>query len=53
MFGIYFLQNPELFRILTDYGFTSFPLRKDFPLSGFEELHYNEIKKKLINIQDF
>ena len=53
MFGIYFFNNPGLFRILTDYGFNSYPLRKDFPLSGFEELRYNELKKKLINTQDF
>lgn len=42
MFGLFFKNNPDLRRILTDYGFRGHPLRKDFPLSGFEELFYND-----------
>lgn len=41
MFGIQFQNNIDLRRILTDYGFDGFPLRKDFPLSGFYELKYD------------
>lgn len=47
MFGIYFYEHSDLRRILTDYGFEGYPLLKDFPLSGFIELHYNETKKKV------
>ena len=45
LFGIYFLNNPDLRTILTDYGFEGYPLRKDFPLSGYLELNYNSIKQ--------
>jgi NADH-quinone oxidoreductase subunit C len=48
MFGIFFFQHFDLRRILTDYGFKGFPLRKDFPLTGFRELYFNENKKRLI-----
>ena len=48
MFGIYFKKNPDLRRILTDYGFKGFPLRKDFPLTGFIELRYDDEKKHLV-----
>jgi NADH-quinone oxidoreductase subunit C len=48
MFGIYFLNNPDLRRILTDYGFDGHPLRKDFPLTGFKEVHYDQDQKKVI-----
>lgn len=48
MFGIYFKGHPDLRRILTDYGFDSYPLRKDFPLSGFVELRYDTFKKRII-----
>jgi len=41
MFGINFLNNNDLRRILTDYNFKSYPLRKDFPLTGFFEIAYN------------
>lgn len=41
MFGIKFLMHPNLSRILTDYGFKGFPLRKDFPLSGYIDLLYD------------
>lgn len=49
MFGVFFTNNPNLKRLLTDYGFEGFPLRKDFPLNGFVEVRFNEIEKKLIN----
>jgi len=48
MFGVFFDYHPDLRRILTDYGFEGFPLRKDFPLSGFSELYYCENKKRIV-----
>ena len=47
MYGISFKNNVDLRRILTDYGFEGFPLRKDFPLTGFVELRYDDSKKKV------
>jgi NADH/F420H2 dehydrogenase subunit C len=47
MFGIFFENHPDLRRILTDYGFQGFPLRKDFPLSGFVEVQYDDSTKKV------
>lgn len=49
MYGIFFHNHSNLKRILTDYGFEGHPLRKDFPLSGFVEMKYNEIEKRVIN----
>nr|YP_009495507.1 NADH dehydrogenase subunit 9 [Psammoneis japonica]AWQ64237.1 NADH dehydrogenase subunit 9 [Psammoneis japonica] len=48
MFGVFFKNHSNLKRILTDYGFEGYPLRKDFPLSGFIEMRYNEIQKRVI-----
>ena len=48
MFGIIFLNHPDLRRILTDYGFKGFPLRKDFPVSGNTELRYDPTKKRVV-----
>jgi len=48
LFGIYFVNHPDMRRILTDYGFEGNPLKKDFPLFGFIELRYNENKKKVV-----
>jgi NADH dehydrogenase (ubiquinone) Fe-S protein 3 len=47
MFGIYFVNHRDLRRILTDYGFDGYPLRKDFPLSGYLEVRYDESNKKI------
>ena len=48
MYGVKFKDHPDLRRILTDYDFKGFPLRKDFPLSGHNEVRYSEDKKKVI-----
>jgi NADH-quinone oxidoreductase subunit C len=48
LYGIPFTGNPDLRRILTDYGFEGHPLRKDFPLTGFVELHYDEAQKRIV-----
>ena len=47
MFGIIFFNNWDLRKILTDYTFFGFPLRKDFPLSGFMEIYYDIIRKSI------
>ena len=48
LFGIYFADNPDLRRILTDYGFEGHPLRKDFPLTGYVEMRYDEDQKAVV-----
>ena len=47
-FGIYFLGNPDLRRLLTDYGYLGFPLRKDYPLTGFYDLFYDDLNCKIL-----
>lgn len=48
MFGIFFLNHGDLRRILTDYGFKGHPLRKDFPLTGYVEVRYFQIEKRIL-----
>ncbi len=48
LLGVLFDGNPDLRRILTDYGFTGHPLRKDFPLTGFVEMRYSEEEKRVV-----
>ena len=48
MYGILFSGHPDLRRILTDYGFQGFPLRKDFPLTGYTEVRYDEERKRVV-----
>ena len=48
MFGIGFIDHPDLRRILTDYGFEGHPLRKDFPLTGYVELRYDDEQKRVV-----
>jgi NADH-quinone oxidoreductase subunit C len=48
MYGITFADHPDLRRLLTDYGFSGYPLRKDFPLTGFVELRYDEEQKRVV-----
>lgn len=47
MCGVYFVLNKDLRRILTDYGFNGYPLRKDFPLTGYIELFYDDNQKRV------
>jgi NADH-quinone oxidoreductase subunit C len=49
MFGVVFSGHPDLRRILTDNGFEGHPLRKDFPLSGFTEVRYDEEKGRIVS----
>nr|YP_007890795.1 NADH dehydrogenase subunit 9 [Seculamonas ecuadoriensis]AGH24490.1 NADH dehydrogenase subunit 9 [Seculamonas ecuadoriensis] len=48
LFGVYFSDHPDLRRILTDYGFEGHPLRKDFPLSGYVEVRYDDEQKRVV-----
>lgn len=49
MFGVFFNNHSNLTRLLTDYGFEGYPLRKDFPLSGFVEASYDYTRKRVVN----
>ena len=49
MHGVFFQDHPDLRRILTDYGFQGHPLRKDFPLSGYSEVRYDEKEKRVVS----
>ncbi|KAI1337004.1 hypothetical protein F5Y15DRAFT_166522 [Xylariaceae sp. FL0016] len=48
LFGVFFTGHPDLRRIMTDYGFEGHPLRKDFPLTGYTEIRYDEEKKRIV-----
>ena len=48
MYGIMFSGHPDLRRILTDYGFEGYPLRKDFPLTGYVEVRYDDAQKRVV-----
>jgi NADH-quinone oxidoreductase subunit C len=48
MFGIFFSTHPDLRRLLTDYGFQGHPLRKDFPLTGFIEVTYDDSEARVV-----
>jgi NADH-quinone oxidoreductase subunit C len=48
LFGIQFSNHPDLRRIMTDYNFEGHPLRKDFPLTGHTEVHYDDLEKKVV-----
>ena len=49
MFGIFFSGHPDLRRLLTDYGFEGHPLRKDFPLTGYVEVRYNDTERRVVS----
>ncbi len=49
MYGVFFAEHPDLRRILTDYGFSGHPLRKDFPLTGYTEVRYNDELARVVH----
>ena len=48
LYGVWFADHPDLRRILTDYGFEGHPMRKDFPLTGFVELRWDDVQKRVV-----
>jgi NADH-quinone oxidoreductase subunit C len=48
LYGVWFSDHPDLRRILTDYGFEGHPLRKDFPLTGFVEVRWDDVQKRVV-----
>lgn len=48
LYGVFFSNHPDLRRILTDYGFEGHPLRKDYPLSGYKEVRYDDLQKRVV-----
>jgi NADH-quinone oxidoreductase subunit C len=48
MYGVFFSDHPDLRRLLTDYGFEGHPLRKDFPLTGYVEVRYDDEQKRVV-----
>jgi NADH-quinone oxidoreductase subunit C len=48
LYGIFFADHPDLRRILTDYGFEGYPLRKDFPLTGYVEVRYDSDQRRVV-----
>lgn len=48
LYGVFFVGHPDLRRIMTDYGFDGHPLRKDFPMTGYTEIRYDEEKKRIV-----
>lgn len=49
LYGVFFNGHPDLRRLLTDYGFEGHPLRKDFPLTGYVEVRYDDLQKRVVN----
>lgn len=49
MYGIRFAGHPDMRRLLTDYGFEGYPMRKDFPLTGYTEVRYDDLEKRVVN----